>query len=236
MRKESRRLLADAFLLNALLSLSGGFLDAYTYVVRDHVLANTQTGNIVLLGMSVAAGNYHLCLRYLIPIMAFAAGAFLTSWVHEREKNPSLYWRKEMLVLEILVLFTVGFLSERWNMAANACVSFACGIQAQSFRKVGSYTYASTMCTGNLRSCFAALAQLLANRDRESGRHCLFMVGMLMTFLLGTGLGWWCSLGYSRRAVWIPCLLLTLVFSVMGRRRRALEADAIAPSGDVSMP
>ncbi|MFP3616894.1 DUF1275 family protein, partial [Paraburkholderia sp. SIMBA_050] len=36
----------------ALLTLSGGYLDAYTYVGHGHVFANTMTGNVALLGIN----------------------------------------------------------------------------------------------------------------------------------------------------------------------------------------
>ena len=35
---------AESFRVAALLSVTGGFLDAYTYVARDGVFANAQTG------------------------------------------------------------------------------------------------------------------------------------------------------------------------------------------------
>ena len=46
---------------------------------------------------------------------------------------------------------------EEQNLIANALVSFSCAMQVQSFRKVASYAFASTMCIGNLRSGMAAL-------------------------------------------------------------------------------
>ena len=41
----------------ALLTLSGGYLDAYTYVGHGHVFANTMTGNVALLGINLSAGS-----------------------------------------------------------------------------------------------------------------------------------------------------------------------------------
>ena len=48
-----------------LLALSGGYMDAYTYLFRDHVFANAQTGNLVLFavngsGWAAAPFNRHL--------------------------------------------------------------------------------------------------------------------------------------------------------------------------------
>ena len=44
------------------------------------------------------------------------------------------------------------------TLPATIMVSFACAMQVQTFRKVGGYSYASTMCIGNLRSGTAALS------------------------------------------------------------------------------
>ena len=41
--------------LGAVLAIVGGFLDASTYG-RDHVFANSQTGNVILFGVEVARG------------------------------------------------------------------------------------------------------------------------------------------------------------------------------------
>ena len=74
---QKQRQMSETFRLGALLTVVGGFLDTYTYLSRGGVFANAQTGNIVLLGLSLAQGNYEMLLHYLIPILAFAAGAMM---------------------------------------------------------------------------------------------------------------------------------------------------------------
>lgn len=48
-KMEKNYQMSESFLLASLLAIVGGFLDAYSYVCRDHVFANAQTGNIVKL-------------------------------------------------------------------------------------------------------------------------------------------------------------------------------------------
>ena len=45
---------SESILVGCLLAASGGLQDAYTYNVRDQVFANAQTGNMVLVGHSLA--------------------------------------------------------------------------------------------------------------------------------------------------------------------------------------
>ena len=43
------RHIAEFYGVGVMLAIVGGYLDAYTYISRDHVFANAQTGNMVLL-------------------------------------------------------------------------------------------------------------------------------------------------------------------------------------------
>src|ERR1700754_1975258 len=58
----------------ALLTLSGGFLDAFTYIGHGKVFANSMTGNVVLLSVNLAAGDWHQASRHVSPIAGFACG------------------------------------------------------------------------------------------------------------------------------------------------------------------
>ena len=49
--EEKRLQMSESFFLTAILAIVGGFLDAYSYLMRGHVFANAQTGNIVLFGV-----------------------------------------------------------------------------------------------------------------------------------------------------------------------------------------
>ena len=81
-----------------------GFQDAYSYNVRDHVFANAQTGNIVLLGQNLASGNLMHALRYLLPLAAFFLGVYLTEWIkHFYKASVKIHWRQIVLIIEIRV-------------------------------------------------------------------------------------------------------------------------------------
>ena len=62
---------SESILVGCLLAASGGLQDAYTYNVRDQVFANAQTGNMVLVGQSLALGQWAVAAEHLIPVVAF---------------------------------------------------------------------------------------------------------------------------------------------------------------------
>ena len=56
---ESSRQMSESVRIGIFLTMAGGFMDAYSYICRGKVFANAQTGNIVLLGQSLAEANYY---------------------------------------------------------------------------------------------------------------------------------------------------------------------------------
>ena len=77
MNDKKGKQMSETFCLGALLAVIGGFLDAYTYLTRGRVFANAQTGNLVLLAMNLAGGQFQKAQYYLIPILAFIAGVLI---------------------------------------------------------------------------------------------------------------------------------------------------------------
>ena len=160
--------MSEAFVTSVFLALSGGFQDAYTYFTREEVFSNAQTGNIVLMSTHLMMGEWLDVLRYLLPLLAFASGVFFAEKIHVIFKYAKkLHWRQGVLLMEIAILVFVGFMPKRLDLLATVLVSFACAMQVQTFRKVSGYSYASTMCIGNLRSGTEAFTGYLQTHDTE---------------------------------------------------------------------
>ena len=175
----------------ALLTVVGGFLDAYTYLSRGGVFANAQTGNIVLLGIRLAQGAWREALAYLVPIAAFALGVLVAEGLRQIFRtHPRLHWRQVVVGVECLLLLGVSLVpAGDWNTVVNTSVSFLCAMQVQSFRKLEGSAYATTMCTGNLRSGTELLWQARLMGDPVLARKGLCYFGIIGCFILGAVLG-----------------------------------------------
>src|SRR5438270_11438490 len=66
--------------ISLLLAFSGGYLDAYTWVVHG-VMANTQTANLVLLWVHGTAGDWDRAMHFIPPMMAFILGVAIATLV-----------------------------------------------------------------------------------------------------------------------------------------------------------
>ena len=208
--------MSESMLTASFIILSGGLQDAYTYLCRDKVFANGQTGNIVLFSAYLFDGAWDQCLRYLVPVLSFMTGIFAAECIHRRFKAmEKVHWRQLILLAEIAVLFAVGFLPQTLNTVANALVSFSCAMQVQSFRKVNGYAFASTMCIGNLRSGMDSLCAWLVGGNTKAFGKALHYFAIIFLFALGAGLGSLALAPMGSRAIWLSCLLLFISFCLM---------------------
>ena len=196
----SGKQMSEAFINSAFLALSGGFQDAYTYNTRNEVFSNAQTGNVVLMSQHFMTGDWKAGVRYLLPLIAFVLGVFVADQIQMRYKYARrLHWRQGILLAEIVILFVVGFIPHSLNMTATIFVSFACAMQVQTFRKMGGYSYASTMCIGNLRSGTAAFSHYLQDKKTEQLKQAAYYFGIIFLFAIGAGLG-----GQPNGTFWNP--------------------------------
>ncbi len=220
-RKYRAKQASDSLLVGCLLSVSGGLQDAYTYNIRGHVYANAQTGNIVLLGQSLATGNYDEALQYLLPVLAFSGGIYVAEVIHHRyhSRGITTHWRHGILMAETLVLALVALLPQSLNWLANCLVSFACAMQVQAFRRLEGQAYATTMCIGNLRSCMENLYYWRTTGDAGRRHNVLLYGSVILLFMVGAAVGGCLSPLLGQWTILLCCPILLLDAALMLRIR-----------------
>lgn len=214
----------ESYFVAAVLSITGGFLDAYTYISRDGVFANAQTGNFARLAISLASGEFWLVLRYLIPIFSFVFGVSVAMWIsrHAPQSGP-FQWQHQSVLLEIILLLVVSWIpsGKITNIAANVMVSFTCAIQAESFRKVLGTPFASTMCTGNLRNATENLNRFFVEKEETFLKKSIQYFGIDILFVFGAVIGTLATKIFQIHAVLFCCVLLCVVFFLVLRKNDA---------------
>lgn len=214
--KIQKRQMSEAMITSVFLAFSGGFQDAYTYFTRDHVFSNAQTGNVVLMSQHFMVGEWGQAVKYLFPLISFAFGVFVAEQIHRRFKYAEkLHWRQGILLMEIVILFAVGFISTKFNPVATCLVSFSCAMQVQTFRKVNGYGYASTMCIGNLRSGTEALVGFVEEKNKKVLGKAFCYYGIIFTFAVGAGIGGNLSARLGLKSIWVSCAVLFISFLLM---------------------
>ena len=138
-----------------------------------------------------------------------------------RREPRFLHWRQAVILLEIGLLLTVSLIpaGEMSNMIANLLVSFTCAVQLETFRKFNGNVFASTMCTGNLRSATEKLNLFLMNHSPEERRKSTRYFLVDGVFVVGAVLGAVFTTRFGIRAVWLCCVILLGVFFMMFSRK-----------------
>ena len=205
--KKVKGQMSESLVLGLLLALAGGFFDAYTYLCRGGVFANAETGNIVLLGAHLAEGDLEKALRYLLPIVAFAFGVLSAELVKRRFKSRqnrdiNIHWR-QIVVLGV------------------------CAMQVETFRKVRGSAFATTMCTGNLRSGTEQLVIWRQTGDRGAARKMKNYYSIILVFILGGAIGALMTNAVGEKALLLTLVPLVAVFLIMfiEEEREELEEE-----------
>lgn len=209
---------SESFRVSALLAVSGGFLDAYTYLCRGEVFANAQTGNLVLLAMHLALREWVQAAHYLVPVLAFCLGVLVTEIVKNarRERAGWFHWRHLILGGEMAVLAAASLIPRgEADTVVNVMVSFVCALQVEAFRKVRGNPFASTMCTGNLRSGTEALYHGLWGSDPQLRHKALCYYGIIGCFLVGAALGGVVSPHFPQSAPLLAMVIQGAAFLLM---------------------
>lgn len=215
---QSKKQVSESFFVGLLLAVTGGYLDVYTYVSRGGVFANAQTGNIVLLAIHIAQKNYGKMITYLLPILAFMMGVIITEFVKLKFRySTKIHWRQIVIALEILVLLAVSFVPTGiYNGVVNIAVSFVCSMQVESFRAFGGgKKYATTMCTGNLRTATENLFYSGVHKDRKVRNNSIQYYGIIAAFIFGAVISTLLTTRFGEKSIFFACTLLFVVFIMM---------------------
>ncbi|AJY12915.1 DUF1275 domain-containing protein [Burkholderia dolosa] len=207
----------------ALLTLSGGYLDAYTYVGHGHVFANTMTGNVALLGINLSAGDWVAALHHVPPLVGFVIAVFVA---HVLGLAAQRGWVRHTAFVSLIV--EIAFLGVAAAGAVGASsawlipgISFVATLQTLSFTHVEELSYTSVMTTGNLRRAAQKLfVGLIPRYDAPALHDSALLATISFCFLAGAVIGGFATRIAPQIALWGAVLLLALAFAEIVRRAR----------------
>jgi uncharacterized membrane protein YoaK (UPF0700 family) len=203
----------------SVLTAAGGSMDAWVYMDHGHVLANAQTGNVVLLAIHLAAGDFTAAARHVPSIMAFILGLVASrltgAWLNETGSNS----RNVRLTVECLLLLALALIASRLpNEAVTACVGFIAAVQITSLSHIGDMTFNTGMTTGNLLGAFSAASAVLYDPAPDKDRtRAIALASMCLAFAVGAALGGFFTLHFRDQTLFITAGMVGLATLLMWR-------------------
>ena len=181
---------ASAVMSSTLITVAGGALDAWVYLAHGHVFANAQTGNVALMMIATASGDFAHAGSHLTSLAAFVAGLFISRQTGSLLKHIKLNSRDIRLGLECVLLTALGFAGNLSDHTVIACVGFIAGLQITSLSHIGGWSFNTGMTTGNLRGAVSAWSKVLLGAQEERA-HALVMGALCVAFGIGALIGAW---------------------------------------------
>ena len=200
----------EALLIASLLALTGGYLDAYTWIVH-RAFANAQTANLVFLWVYATAAEWGKALHYVPPLFAFVLGVIMASCLRKftPHRAPEI-----SVATEIVLLFIIAILHNRLpGVAGTLGLSFVAAFQTASFPKVEGWSYSSVMATSNFRYTIEALfAAFAGSPEARPFRRSYVFGAMCVAFGVGAAIGAVMTEVTCAYSLAIPVTLLVTVF------------------------
>ena len=214
--------LSDALILAS----TGGLLDSFVFLNHGHVFANSMTGNVALLGITLLGHHWREVIPHLVPILGFFAGVISARHLRTRNHRAAII----ALAFEILALFALGWVPSSFpDIPFTAIVAYVAAFQVASFRRVDRFSFNSTFITGNLRDAIEGIYDAIdpsgTPEAREKGRAQGLQLGLIsLCFLTGAALGAWAAPHLANRSLWLTEPLL--LFVALRNLRRAAKPES----------
>lgn len=214
--------LHDNLIIGICLSLVGGFLDAYSYLLKGKVFANAQTGNLVLLFIAAANRELHKSHKYIIPIMTFALGIFISEFVKNKHYLKNYTRMTIVLVFELAVLAAIGLTGTYFGHAlVNSVISFIAALQVANFDKVDGNPIATTMITGNLKSSMVHFAKYRAIKDIKYLHSAFKYLLIILSFGIGVMIGFVTITYYEEKSILLCELFIVIAWAMLQKEERS---------------
>ena len=196
-----------------IITFVGGYMNGYTYITRNNILANMHTANMSKLGINIALGEWLEALHYFIPIVTCILGAAFSKLIETILINFNFKgdWRKFALVLEGIALFLIGLIPSSFpDIIVTNLVSFLMGYQLCLFRNCLGVPFNTTISTGNIRTVGLFLFGALDKESRDSLKKVIIFTILTFSFAVGAIPGTLISLALSIKSVWVCSFILFL--------------------------
>jgi uncharacterized membrane protein YoaK (UPF0700 family) len=220
MAKDSER--TESLWFALLLTLTNGFLDAHTYLVRGGVFANVQTANVIFFAIDMSERRVVAALAHVWPLLAFIAGVALASYIKsgrvEHLVQHPLRWT---MGIQAVALAIIGFVPSSVPYSyVTVPISFLAAMQISLFRNVGHLVYLPVATTGNLLRLVESGYDGLVE-GKAASRSAFAVYGALtLAFAAGALIGAVASRILGGHAIWLPAgfLAITLCLFIIDER------------------
>lgn len=192
-----------------LLAIAAGSMDGYTYFIGK-AFSTVQSGNIILIGQTIATKSWDHLGTVLITILCFGLGSVATGILEVIGVKKKEIWAFEILIIESIILILLGF-SEINGLfeTLHICmiISFLAGMQGNAFHKIDGMLYGNVAVTLVVQLAFNYIVQAFAGQKGALKNSWLYF-SVLLGFACGGLIGTLLTVQFGEKSLWFTALFL----------------------------
>ena len=217
-------LIAATVVLNIRYNVGVAAFSSVMYAISEIYRISLGTASIICYLIFVVMQcilSRRITLIYLLEIpLSFAFGVLTAEAVKRRYKSRqnrdiNIHWRQIVVMVEIALVVVAAMLPQKLNPTVNIIISFVCAMQVETFRKVRGSAFATTMCTGNLRSGTEQFIIWQQTGDKTAKKKMRNYYSIILIFILGGAIGTLSTHALGEKALLLTLVPLLTVFFIM---------------------
>lgn len=207
----------------------GGYLGAYTYILKGGVFCNAQTANFVLMSVNIGTFNFKKALYYLIPISAYFAGAVISELMPKYTTSAfKMRWDTFFIGFEMLAFSGIAFIpDDAPPQICQVLINFIASMQYNTFRQSRHVVMATTFCTNHLRQTGVKFVKWFRHGNKEMLAGLLMHLSMIGAFTAGGIVSALLCTAFAGRALLGAEIPLAVVFIALLRADLGAERDKL---------
>ncbi|MBW0222643.1 DUF1275 domain-containing protein [Lentilactobacillus parabuchneri] len=207
----------ERLLSGALLVMTAGVLDSYTYIQDGGVFAGLQTGNLILTGLRIGRGDYGSIVQALVSLVMFAVGVAIIRVVQYHYPSERAVTRKWLtLSFEIVIFVVVSVIAGHVSiLLTTGLLALAAASQLQEFRRLKNAPFTPLMMTGNVRTLSESLLDFVAQGDMQALKKAGDIATLIGAFFVGALLNGYLIQYLHGQSILVAALILliTILFA-----------------------
>lgn len=207
----------ERLLSGALLVMTAGVLDSYTYIQDGGVFAGLQTGNLILTGLRIGRGDYGSIVQALVSLVMFAVGVAIIRVVQYHYPSERAVTRKRLtLSFEIVIFVVVSVIAGHVSiLLTTGLLALAAASQFQEFRRLKNTPFTPLMMTGNVRTLSESLLDFVAQGDMQALKKAGDIATLIGAFFVGALLNGYLIQYLHGQSILVAALILliTILFA-----------------------
>lgn len=214
----------ESFWVMLSMMMVAGYMNAYTYIVRGGIFANNQTANMAKIGIALVNGQYQEAKEVILLVLAALVAACFAEVLRQRVLQPEHRWKQSILLIQTVFFIAVSFVpSTVPHLYVNIPFSFIAIMQLSAFRLLNGRPCNTTICTGNLRTAGALIANAIIDKQKESRHISGQYVIVVFSFVVGAGFGAYFAHMLKEYSILLPCIPVAFVLYFSFKKHGTLE-------------